>query len=79
MAGKPSDEDPNGDRRVTDLRAYRKAREQAKRTPAPKPRRSRDPGEGFLGSNPRAGLIVAILILLLLAIYVLPRILRLAA
>ena len=47
---------PQEDPRVTDLRRYKKAREQAKRRPPAKP-----PGGGFLGSNPRAGLILAVL------------------
>jgi hypothetical protein len=51
MAREP--EDP----RVTDLRRYRKAREEARRRPPPKPRA---PRQGLLGDNPRAGLILAI-------------------
>ena len=47
---------PQEDPRITDLRRYKKAREQAKRRPPPKP-----PGGGFLGSNPRAGLILAVI------------------
>jgi len=53
---------PQEDPRITDLRRYKKAREQAKRRPPPKP-----PGGGFLGSNPRAGLILAILAALVAA------------
>jgi len=51
---KPPPEDP----RVTDLRRYKKAREQAKRRPPPKP--PKPPSQSLLGSNPRAGLILAI-------------------
>jgi len=61
---KPPPEDP----RVTDLRRYRKEREQAKRRPAPKPR-----GESFMGSNPRAGLILVVVILVIIALYAIPR------
>ena len=61
MARKPP-EDP----RVTDLQRYRKVREQAARRPPPKPAR---PRPAFLGSNPRAGLILAILAVVLLVLY----------
>lgn len=64
MARRAPDDDP----RVTDLRQYRKAREQARRRPPPRP-----PGESFLGSNPRAGLILALLLLVLMAMFVVPR------
>jgi hypothetical protein len=60
---------PEEDPRITDLRRYKKAREQAKRRPPPKPKR---PSEGLLGSNPRAGLILAIVAVVLAALYVLP-------
>jgi len=56
---------PPEDPRITDLARYKKAREQAKRRPPPKP-----PGAGLLGSNPRAGLILAILAALV-AVFVL--------
>ena len=62
---------PPDDPRVTDLRSYRKAREQAARRRPPKP-----PGSGLLGSNPRAGLILAVLIVLLLALTVGPTLMR---
>jgi hypothetical protein len=62
---------PQDDPRVTDLRRYKKAREQARRRPPPKP-----PGAGCLGSNPRAGLILAILAALFLAFTFGPRLLR---
>jgi len=67
MARRP-DEDP----RVTDLRRYKKAREQAKRRPPPRPPTQR---QGILGSNPRAGLILAIVAVVLIALWVLPAIL----
>jgi hypothetical protein len=51
------------DPRVTDLRRYKKAREQAKRRPPPKP-----PAQSFLGSRPRAGLILAAVVVALLAL-----------
>jgi hypothetical protein len=59
MAKPPPPRDPrNGDPHVTDLRRYKKAREQAKRRPPPKP--PKPPSQSLLGSNPRAGLILAI-------------------
>jgi hypothetical protein len=64
---KPPPEDP----RVTDLRRYKKAREQAKRRPPPRP-----PRPGMLGSNPRAGLILAIVAAVLFALFVLPPLMR---
>lgn len=58
---------PQEDPRVTDLRRYKKAREQAKRRPPPRP-----PAQGFLGSNPRAGLILAIVAVAVVVLFVLP-------
>jgi hypothetical protein len=55
------------DPRVTDLRRYKKAREQAKRRPPPKP-----PTQSFLGSRPRAGLILAAVVIVLAALWLLP-------
>ncbi|MGA0606468.1 hypothetical protein ACO2Q0_10750 [Phenylobacterium sp. VNQ135] len=60
---------PEDDPRITDLRRYKKAREQARRRPPPKPKR---PAEGFLGSNPRAGLILAAVAAIVAALYVVP-------
>ena len=57
------------DPRVTDLRRYRKARELQKRR-AP----TRPPREGFLGARPRAGLILAVVIAVMAALALLPRI-----
>ncbi len=54
MAPRRPPEDP----RVTDLQRYRKARAEEARRPPPKPR---PPRQSFLGSNPRAGMILAIL------------------
>jgi hypothetical protein len=55
------------DPRVTDLRRYKKAREQARRRPPPKP-----PTQSFLGSRPRAGLILAAVVIVLAALWLLP-------
>lgn len=65
MAKPPPENDP----RVTDLSRYRKAKEAERKRPPPKPWR---PSEGFLGSNPKAGLILAIVAIVLLAFYVVP-------
>jgi hypothetical protein len=59
---------PEEDPRVTDLRRYRKEREQAKRRPPQRPA-----GESFLGSNPRAGVILVVVILVIAALYAIPR------
>lgn len=62
---KPPPEDP----RVTDLRRYRKEREQArKRKPNPKAQMR----ESFLGANPRAGLILVIAAVVFALLVVLP-------
>lgn len=61
----PGDDDP----RVTDLRRYRQEREKAARKPPPK---AKAPAAGFLGSNPKAGLILAVVILVIVALYVIP-------
>lgn len=58
---------PPEDPRVTDLRRYKKAREQAKRRPPPRPA-----AQGVLGSNPRARLILAIVAVLVVVLFVLP-------
>lgn len=71
MAKRPRINPDDLDRRVTDLNGYKKAREQARerarRKPPPK-----SPGGGILGPNPRAPLILAIVVAVLLALYVLP-------
>ena len=63
---------PPEDPRVTDLRRYKKAREQAKRRPPPRP-----PAQGVLGSNPRAGLILVIVAAVVLALFLGPLLMRL--
>ena len=68
MAERPRINPDDLDRRVTDLSQYKKSREQAKRKTPPKPA----PGGGFLGSNPRATLILAIVAAVLAALYVVP-------
>lgn len=69
MAREP--EDP----RVTDLRRYRKARDEARRRSPPKP--PRGPHEGLLGSNPRARLILAVIAVLVLLFWVAPAVMKL--
>ena len=44
---------------VTDLQRYRREKEKAARKPPPHPKA---PRESFLGSNPRAGLILLVVI-----------------
>lgn len=56
------------DPRVTDLRRYRKARELQRRQAPPRAPSS----ERFLGSRPRAGLILVLVILALAALSLLP-------
>lgn len=55
---------PKHEPEVTDLERYRKAKAKAeaeKRKPPPRPKA---PGQSLLGSNPRAGLILAIVAIL---------------
>jgi len=66
----PSKDSGNGDPRVTDLRRYRQEREKAAKKPPPKPK---TPSQSFLGSNPRAGLILAAVLVVLILLYVAPR------
>ncbi len=68
MAERPRINPDDLDRRVTDLSQYKKSREQAKRKAPPNPA----PGGGFLGSNPKAPLILAIVAAVLAALYVVP-------
>ncbi|ODT86517.1 hypothetical protein [Phenylobacterium sp. SCN 70-31] len=75
---------PNDDPQVTDLARYRKAKAAAARRPPPqsRPREAGGTGTGpkgprsqkpsVLGSNPRAGLILAIVVLVLLALWLGP-------
>jgi hypothetical protein len=63
---------PKHEPEVTDLSRYRKAKaEEAKRKP-PKPKAPKAPKQSFLGSNPRAGLILVIVAVVLLALWVGP-------
>jgi hypothetical protein len=63
---------PKHEPEVTDLSRYRKAKaEEAKRKP-PKPKA---PKQSVLGSNPRAGLILAIVVIVLLALWLGPMVL----
>ncbi|MFN9937967.1 MAG: hypothetical protein ACK56I_00700 [bacterium] len=68
MAKRPRINPDDLDRRVTDLNQYQKSRQQAERKAAPKPRL----GGGLMGSNPRAPLILAIVAVVLAALYVVP-------
>lgn len=62
---------PKHEPEVTDLARYRKAKAEAgKRKPPPKPKAPRQP---FLGPNPRAGLILAVVVIVLLALWLGPR------
>jgi hypothetical protein len=67
----PGGEDP----RITDLRAYRKAREAEKRRKPPNPKAQMR--ETILGANPRAGAILVLLGIGLLAYFFLPTIIAL--
>ena len=62
------------DPRVTDLRRYRKARERARRQPPPKPPVQ---SQSFLGRRKNAGLILAIVAIVLLALWIGPTLLAL--
>ena len=62
----PNKDDP----RVTDLQRYKKAREQARRAPPPRP-----PSQAFLGSRPNAGVILLLVAVVMLALWVLPTLL----
>jgi hypothetical protein len=61
---------PKHEPEVTDLARYRKARAEAAKR---KPPKAKPPREGVLGSNPRAGLILAIVVVVLLALWLGPR------
>ena len=63
---------PKHEPEVTDLARYRKAKAEAARRPPPKPK---PPRQSFLGSNPRAGLILVIVVAVLAALYLLPSLL----
>lgn len=68
MAKPPPTAPKTDDPRVTDLRRYKQERAKAAKKKPPKP-----PSPSFLGSNPRAGLILAVVVVVLAAIYGLPR------
>ena len=57
------------DPRVTDLRRYRKARERARRQPPPRPPQTR---QSVLGPRKNAGLILALVLAVLAALWLLP-------
>lgn len=61
---------PRRDPEVTDLRRYRRERERAQKRRAPKAARR---GEGFLGSRPKAGLILAAVVVVLVVLSLLQR------
>ena len=71
MPKPPPEEDP----RIADLARYRKAREAEKKRPKPNPKAQMR--ETFLGANPRAGLIMALVVVALVAYFVLPVVIRL--
>ena len=71
----PGDRDQDRDPRITDLRRYRKEREQAAKRVKPNPKAQMR--ETILGANPRAGLILAIVAVALLAYLFLPALLNL--
>jgi hypothetical protein len=64
---------PPPDPRVTDLRRYRRERQRAQRRPAPRPQA---PNESLLGSRPRAGLILVLVVVVAAALWILPRLLH---
>ncbi len=73
MAKPPPPKDPgDGDPRVTDLRRYKQEREKAAKKPPPKPKA---PSASFLGSNPRAGLILVAVLVVLALLYLGPMLL----
>lgn len=61
---------PRRDPEVTDLRRYRRERERAQKQRSPKTSRR---GESFLGSRPRAGLILAAVVVVLVVLSLLQR------
>ena len=71
MAKPPEEKDP----RITDLARYRKAREAEKRRKPPNPKAQMR--ETLLGTHPRAGLILAALVVVALLLSVGPMLLRL--
>ena len=61
---------PKHEPEVTDLSRYRKAKAEAAKRKPPKPPKA--PKPSFLGSNPRAGLILAIVAIVMLALWLGP-------
>lgn len=61
--------------RPVDLRRYKAAKQAAAKRAAREARRPKGAGEGFLGSRPKAGLILGAVVLVLLALWFLPAIL----
>lgn len=78
MARKPNGHDHRPE--VVDLRRYRQAAEQRRKPQPPPPpnNRGRRPGQGesFLGPRRNAGTILVIVVVVLLALWVLPRLLH---
>ena len=61
---------PEKDPRITDLARYRRARDRARKAP-PKP--GKPPESAFLGSRPRAGLILLAVVAILALLYFAPK------
>lgn len=62
--------DPKRKPEVVDLNSYKKAR-QAQATPKPPPAQE-STGEPILGQRPRAGVILALVLLVVVALWLLP-------
>lgn len=63
---------PPEDPRIADLARYRKAREREKQRAQRPPRPPPPPSQSFLGSNPRAPLILALVVIVLAALWLGP-------
>jgi hypothetical protein len=65
---------PKHEPEVTNLARYRKAKAEAARRPPPTPKAAKPAGgkAPVLGSNPRAGLILAVVVVVLLALWLGP-------
>jgi hypothetical protein len=66
---------PKHEPEVTDLARYRKAKAEAakRKPPASKAPKAGPSGQSFLGSNPKAGLILAVVVVVMLALWLGPR------
>jgi hypothetical protein len=65
---------PKHEPEVTNLARYRKAKANAaKRKAAKPPKPPKPPRQSFLGSNPRAGLILVVVVVVMLALWLGPR------